>query len=210
MSFYSAFAQSQFIPYRKGDKWGYCNYKKEIIIPCKYDSVGFFYDCYRAIVEVDRKYGYIDTTGRIVIPIEFDSTAAFFGSDAHNCKVMVRKHGVDVWLDNNGNFIPLQRISIQICCGGTCNFNDDPDNVGDEILVNGKAGLLTKANKRNQLDLIGDTLLKPIYDNIRMVGGDFLLAELNGKWGIIAVPQFKTVLPFEYDQLVFRGDKSII
>ena len=30
------------IPYRKGDKWGFCNRKKEIVIECVYDEVGLF------------------------------------------------------------------------------------------------------------------------------------------------------------------------
>lgn len=29
------------IPYRKGDKWGFCNRKKEIVIECVYDEIGW-------------------------------------------------------------------------------------------------------------------------------------------------------------------------
>ncbi len=28
------------IPYRKADKWGFCDENKNLIIPVKYDSVG--------------------------------------------------------------------------------------------------------------------------------------------------------------------------
>lgn len=34
----------ELIPYRKGDKWGYCDRNKKIVIECVYDWVDFFYE----------------------------------------------------------------------------------------------------------------------------------------------------------------------
>lgn len=33
----------QLIPYRKGDKWGYCTPDKKIVIPCEYDDAWKFH-----------------------------------------------------------------------------------------------------------------------------------------------------------------------
>ncbi len=32
------------IPYRKGNKWGFCNQSKFLLIPCQYDYVSTFDD----------------------------------------------------------------------------------------------------------------------------------------------------------------------
>lgn len=32
----------ELIPYRKGDKWGFCDMDRKIVIPIKYYEVGFF------------------------------------------------------------------------------------------------------------------------------------------------------------------------
>jgi hypothetical protein len=59
------------IPYRKGDKWGFCNLKKAIVIPVKYDEVGsFIEDVVR--VKLNDKWGFIDTTGREITSIKYD------------------------------------------------------------------------------------------------------------------------------------------
>ena len=58
------------IPYRKGDKWGYCNQNKKIIIPIEYDFAGSFNEGLAA-VQLNDKYGFINKKGRIVVPIKY-------------------------------------------------------------------------------------------------------------------------------------------
>jgi hypothetical protein len=50
------------IPYRKGDKWGYCDRNKKIVIPIQYDGAMPFNEGL-ARVKVKGKWGYIDTKG---------------------------------------------------------------------------------------------------------------------------------------------------
>src|SRR5687767_14862590 len=65
--FCSSFSQKlpSLIPYRKGDKWGYCDSTKKIIIEPKYDWAPLFYKGY-ARVEADNKKFFIDEKGNIV------------------------------------------------------------------------------------------------------------------------------------------------
>src|SRR5664280_620542 len=49
------------IPYRKGDKWGFCNRDRKMVIPTVYDSVDLFSEGL-APVHLNRKFGFIDTT----------------------------------------------------------------------------------------------------------------------------------------------------
>lgn len=60
----------QFIPFRKGDKWGYCDKNKKMLIDAKYDWVTHFSDGL-AVVWLNNKSGFIDKTGKVVIPSFF-------------------------------------------------------------------------------------------------------------------------------------------
>ena len=60
------------IPYRKGDKWGFCDSNKRIVIPLKY-GYAFPFSEGLAMVELNYgKYGFINESGEEVIPIKYD------------------------------------------------------------------------------------------------------------------------------------------
>jgi hypothetical protein len=64
------------IPYRKVDKWGFCNPKKEIEIDCDYDEVNPFFEG-RAIVCKNNKWGLIDENGEIISDMDFENIYPF-------------------------------------------------------------------------------------------------------------------------------------
>ena len=43
------------IPYRKGDKWGFCDWNKNVIIDCVYDKAFYFH---KGVAEVVLNYNY--------------------------------------------------------------------------------------------------------------------------------------------------------
>ena len=55
------------IPYRKGDKWGYCDKDKNIVIPCIFSYANPFIDSF-AKVSYKGKMGVINSKGSLVIP----------------------------------------------------------------------------------------------------------------------------------------------
>jgi hypothetical protein len=58
------------IPYRKGNKWGFCTPDKKIVIDCIYDETTPFVDGL-ALVRKGSYNGYIDKSGNAIIPIVF-------------------------------------------------------------------------------------------------------------------------------------------
>ncbi len=65
------------IPYRKGDKWGYCDTNAKIIIAPIYDEVdffGYFNSSFSniALVKTNGKQGLINTNGKEILPLIFD------------------------------------------------------------------------------------------------------------------------------------------
>lgn len=101
-SFYSIL-----IPYRKGDKWGYCNYKKEIIIPCKYNAAEPFSEGIAA-VSLD-SVGYIDENDNIIIKHKYD-----IGLPFHNSAAAVSKNNRWGFADKKGNEITPMKYAWTI------------------------------------------------------------------------------------------------
>lgn len=61
------------IPYRKVDKYGFCNVRKEMVVPCRYDlhrDVKPFSGGLGVVVK-DGKFGFIDPDGYEVIPCKY-------------------------------------------------------------------------------------------------------------------------------------------
>ena len=65
------------IPYRIGDKWGYCDSNRNIVIQPKYDNAYPFREGL-ARVEQNDKYGFIDKTGREIIALKYDYVDDFY------------------------------------------------------------------------------------------------------------------------------------
>ncbi|KAB7725994.1 hypothetical protein F5984_25390 [Rudanella paleaurantiibacter] len=64
------------IPYRKGNKWGFCDRNKKIVIECVYDDAGPFEEVL-ARVKQGGKYGFIDQTGKQVVPFQYEYASHF-------------------------------------------------------------------------------------------------------------------------------------
>jgi hypothetical protein len=77
MALWATCLQAQeLIPYRKGDKWGFCTPDKKIVISPKYDDVRKFNEGL-ALVELNGKWGFIDKTGKEIVPPKYDNAANF-------------------------------------------------------------------------------------------------------------------------------------
>lgn len=87
---------SELISYRKGDKWGFCNRIKEIIIPTKYDLIFSFCEGL-APVKMNNKWSFIDKSGQEVIPFKYDRVNPFSEGLAS-----VRLNGKWGFIDRNG------------------------------------------------------------------------------------------------------------
>ena len=64
-----------YIPYRKGEKWGYCDSQKRVLVKPVYDEVAERFIIKEslkvAVVTVKNKQGLIDTAGKLIIPCKY-------------------------------------------------------------------------------------------------------------------------------------------
>jgi len=88
------------IPYRKGDKWGFCDRNKKIVIEPVYDDVYPFYEGL-ALVFDGKDWGYVDTKGNVVIPLGKYEEARSFSEGL----VAVELNGKWGYIDTKGNLV---------------------------------------------------------------------------------------------------------
>lgn len=76
-----ALSELQLIPYRKGDKWGFCTPNKKIVIDCVYEWAYPFVD-EMAIINLKEKWKFVDKKGNEISPSNYDSISNFLESMA--------------------------------------------------------------------------------------------------------------------------------
>jgi len=86
------------IPYRRGDKWGFCDSNKKIVIEPIYDHVEPFSDGL-AVILSGKKQGYIDKKGLWVIQIE--APAREFSEEL----AVVKTNDKYGYIDTKGNMV---------------------------------------------------------------------------------------------------------
>ena len=73
-----ALSQPLLIPYRKGDKWGFCTADKNIVIDCIYDNASIFSEGLAAVsINEKNGFGFINEAGLSFIPFSFESAKEF-------------------------------------------------------------------------------------------------------------------------------------
>lgn len=61
--------------FSENDKYGFKDENDKVVIPCKYDYVGWSWENGFCKVQNGREEGYIDSAGKEIIPVEFDSVS---------------------------------------------------------------------------------------------------------------------------------------
>jgi predicted nucleic acid-binding Zn ribbon protein len=148
------------IPYRKGDKWGFCDRNKKLVIPAVYDMVWPFSEGLAAVY-VNGKYGYIDTKGNLVIPAVYDDAWPF--SEGLATVGVDGKYG---FIDTKGN-MATQAIY---------DWAGDFSNGLACVKVNGKYGFI---------DTKGNIVIPAVYDEASDFSNGLARVEVNGKFGFI-------------------------
>jgi len=187
---------AELIPYRKGDKWGFCDRDKNILIQPIYDLALYFSEGL-APVEIDGKWGFIDTKGNMVTQPVYDSALYFSEGLA------------PVEIDGNWGFIDTKgNIAIQPVYDGAHGFYKGIAPVMFDsgwVLIDKKENILLEINyaiagdisyglacvrlddKYGFIDTKGNLVIPAIYDGQSVFLRDEGLARVkyNGKWGFI-------------------------
>ena len=180
------FKIANIMPYFKDGKWGYSNKKGEVVIPCQYESCGFFSDG-MAWVGKDMKFGYIDTTGVLIIMPEYDGVQNFFNGLAITQKLKYK--GI---IDKKNNIkIPFKYEDLFIANDGFIHAKQ-----------NQQWGMIT---------LDGKQLINPIYDNDFEFENNLAVVRRANKYGVINRAGIEVIV-CKYDGLTStnKGDFIVL
>ncbi len=177
----------ELIPFRKGEKWGYSDREKNIIIPLEYDRTYPFIDQV-ALVMLENKYGLISFTGKILIPIVHDEG-----------ETVIDKAFDEGWRNKiSSNFYPKISKDVIKNIEIIGRFSDGIA----PFKRNNKWGLITEEGKE---------LLPPTFDLIESIENDNWPFMSSNKWGllskegeIIIKPQFDGIRGFYNGQAACR------
>jgi len=146
------------IPYRQGDKWGYCDKNEKIIIKPKFERSYWFADNGLARVKIKEKYGYIDKSGEIKIEAKFESADDFSFSGA-----LVHLNGTKYCINKEGELEVTDATNSFGCSG--LEFAADEEsicsNCCEAFEINGEYGIVCK-----KIDYIENEFKTTAYDSI--------------------------------------------
>lgn len=169
---------SSLVPFRRGNRWGYANHKRHLVLPLAYDEAGPFVNEV-AWIRQGTLFGYIDGGGNPVTPVHYSRASNFHQGRAH-----VELNGEAFDIDSNG-----QRLSAPSEPEPETDYLEQ----GDIVRRQGKVGFRFTAGS--------STVVPTEYDEIQDLHHDGLLAVRQGiKWGVVNA-KGKLTLPLEYDAI---------
>lgn len=177
----------QLIPYRKGDKWGFCTTDKKIVIDCKYEKV-FPFIKGMASVRKDDKWGLVDKDGNKIFECIYDNELNFFEGLAA-AKISDKMF----FLDINGNVVIPFASNLHYGNFGMFNIGLAP------ICIDYKWGVINRS---------GCIIIPPLYDMIPVFSENTAIVLKNKKSGLIDIEN-KTILDFKYQRL-FKVTEDIL
>jgi serine/threonine protein kinase len=191
----------QLIPFRKGNKWGFSDIKKNILLNAKYDGVERFSDGMAKVWLEDKndssettkttkkKYGFIDKTGKEVIKVQYDSADAF-----KEGWTKVTLYGSTRYFNKNGDEIPRPTPTPYRPRASNSNSGNSPSTNSSYLSYK----MNEYNNKYGFVDANDEYVIRPMYDDAWSFSGRIAPVKLRNKWGFIDVSNRFVIEPI-YD-----------
>lgn len=193
----------ELIPYRRKDKWGFCDRNKNLVIGCIYDYVTRFYYGL-AIVRKSRNYYFIDQSGKIVsliyksfVDSDFEDEGktrielARFIKPAFEDEVEQFQYNYLVIRINN----EFERTLVKIVSKQAFIL---PYKVSPNASFSEKLIAININSKYGYISVNGELIVPAIYDSAANFEEGLALVHLNDKCGFIN-KLGTIVIPIEYD-----------
>ncbi len=194
---FSSFAQTvdySLIPYRKGDKWGFADAQKNILITPKYSEVQWFSEGLAA-VKLGSKWGYINKQGKLVIPAKFTVAKSFRKGYVPNAKKAggdsVLFAGASLTANGYERCITTKGVVLTKC--PAINENSVVENrIPVESITREKTYSLPNSSG----------LFDKVVDDYKIAGSDetYYIAQKGGMYGVFN-SKFETIVPFDYSSV---------
>jgi WG containing repeat len=191
---YSQNIDYSLIPYRKGDKWGFVNANKTIIISATYDDVKWFTEG-MAAVKLGSKWGYINTAGKMLIPAKFTVAKSF------------RKGYIPLTNKVEGDTILFAGAStVESGYEGCINIKGERlakcPAIAENVMVSNRIPMETVVKEKVYSISNSNGLFDKIVDDYKIAGNEetFYVAQKGGLFGVFN-SKFEAIIPFEYNTI---------
>lgn len=182
------------IPYRQGNKWGYANTDKKIIITPAYEEANWFSNGF-ASVKIGTKYGYINREGKLVIPAKFTVAKPF------------RKGYIPKANNPEGDTVLFAGASLvasgeEICINTKGTTLLKCPAISESSVPENTTPVETKMVEKNYSLANNNGLFDKIHDDYKITGTDetYYIASKNNIYGVFN-SKFDTIVPFEYSMI---------
>jgi hypothetical protein len=209
---YDNFIKDRVIPNKdlvileKNNKQGLVNSKGVEVVPFIYDNIGFNYnekklnDLIKGRIKVEKngKIGFINESGKELVPIKYDEIEGFGASTKKisDKLVIVKDNGKVGLIDFEDG-----QIVIPVLYNEIFDFKALSDNSYKIAKVN-------KNGKFGYVNMVGEEIISPIYDEIKDFNNGYASFRVNNKWGLINTYGRETISPNYEEPLSFNGNET--
>jgi len=179
------------VPYRKGDKWGYADEQRNIVITPKYSDAHWFSEGLAA-VKVGNKWGYINKMGKMVIPAKFTVAKSFRkGYMPRTNKVggdSILFAGASTTANGYERCITTKGVILIKCPA-----------INENSVVENRIPVQTKTTQKTYSLANNNGLFDKVVDDYKIAGNDetYYIAQKNNMYGVFN-SKFENIVPFEY------------
>ena len=157
------FGENGLAPVCKFSKWGYINTKGEEVIKCQFREAGEFTNGIAPVIMRDKSCAYIDENGKIVMQFE-DFTK--LGSFHNGLAWFADKNDKVGYINEKGEIVIEPQFELYANVIRQDIFKQESFYAGGNFYDDGYAIVETSNYKQGVIDMNGNYVLEPIYDNI--------------------------------------------
>jgi hypothetical protein len=179
------------VPYRKGDKWGYADAQRNIVITPKYNDAEWFSEGLAA-VKIGSKWGYVNKQGKLIIPAKFTVAKSFrkgyMPRPNKNGGDSILFAGASTTLNGYERCITTKGVILTKCPA-----------ISENSVIENRIPVQTKTIQKTYSIANNNGLFDKIVDDYKIAGSDetYYVAQKNGMYGVFN-SKFETIIPFEY------------
>ena len=157
------FGENGLAPVCKFSKWGYINTKGEEVIKCQFREAGEFTNGIAPVIMRDKSCAYIDENGEIVMQFE---NFTKLGSFHNGLAWFADKNGKVGYINKKGEIVIEPQFELYANVIRQDIFKQESFYAGGNFYDDGYAIVETSDHKQGVIDMNGNYVLEPIYDNI--------------------------------------------
>ena len=157
------FGENGLAPVCKFSKWGYINTKGEEVIKCQFREAGEFTNGIAPVIMRDKSCAYIDENGEIVMQFE---NFTKLGSFHNGLAWFADKNGKVGYINKKGEIVIEPQFELYLNVIREDIYTQERFYAGGNFYDDGYAIVETSNYKQGVIDMNGNYVLEPIYDNI--------------------------------------------